>query len=123
MCGGGRMDAIRVDDLRKRYGNTAAVDGVSFSVRAGEVFALLGPNGAGKTTTVEVLEGHRRRASGSVEVLGTDPQRGGRGFRERIGVVLQEAGLDGELMVREALALFAGLYPHPRDVDEVVALV
>ena len=115
--------AISVHGLHVRYGGVEVVDGVSFEVRPGEVFALLGPNGAGKTTTVEVLEGHRRRASGVVDVLGFDPHHGGREFRERIGVVLQEAGLDGELTVRDALSLFAGLYPHPLDVDEVVALV
>lgn len=114
---------ISVEDLHVRYDVTDVVDGISFEVNAGEVVALLGPNGAGKTTTVEVLEGHRRRAGGKVEVLGFDPQRGGRAFRERIGIVLQEAGLDGELMVHEALSLFAGLYPDPRDVDEIVALV
>jgi ABC-2 type transport system ATP-binding protein len=114
---------ISVLGLSVRYAETDVVHDISFDVHRGEVFALLGPNGAGKTTTVEVLEGHRRRRAGSVEVLGFDPYRGGRAFRERIGIVLQEAGLDGELMVREALALFAALYPHPRDIDEVVSLV
>jgi ABC-2 type transport system ATP-binding protein len=114
---------IHVDGLRVRYGETDVVDGVSFDVHAGEVVALLGPNGAGKTTTVEVLEGHRRRSAGSVDVLGFDPQRGRRAFRERIGIVLQEAGLDGDLTVHEALTVFAGLYPHPRDIDEIMAIV
>jgi len=114
---------ISVDDLHVQYDEKYVVDGVSFDVHPGEVVALLGPNGAGKTTTVEVLEGHRRRSGGNVEVLGFDPQHGGRSFRERIGIVLQEAGLEGELTVREALTLFAGLYPNPRDVDELMSLV
>lgn len=73
------MHAITVHDLRKDYGPVHAVDGLSFSVEQGEVFALLGPNGAGKTTAVEILEGHRRRTSGEVDVLGFDPEPGGRG--------------------------------------------
>jgi len=74
-------------------------------VDEGEVFALLGPNGAGKTTTLEILEGHRRRSGGRVSVLGVDPEFGGRALRERIGIVLQSAGMDAELTVREMLAL------------------
>ncbi len=114
---------ITVDGLRVRYDGVDVVDGISFEVLPGEIFGLLGPNGAGKTTTVEVLEGHRRRSEGTVQVLGFDPQHGGRAFRERIGIVLQEAGLDGDLLVHEALSLFAGVYPNPRDVDEVVSMV
>jgi ABC-2 type transport system ATP-binding protein len=119
----GRAHAIEVTDLVKEYGDVRAVDGLTFTVAHGEVFGLLGPNGAGKTTTVEILEGHRGRTSGSVSVLGRDPQDAGRSFRERIGIVLQEAGLDEEFTVRELVALYAGFYPHPRDVDEVVELV
>nr|WP_272929653.1 ATP-binding cassette domain-containing protein [Rhodococcus ruber] len=74
------MDVVTVTDLHKHYGDVRAVDGVSFAVRAGEVFALLGPNGAGKTTLVEILEGHRRRTSGHVDVLGFDPETGGGTF-------------------------------------------
>jgi len=96
---------------------------VSFSVREGEVFALLGPNGAGKSTTVEILEGHRERTAGSVDVLGHDPATGGRAYRERIGVVLQEAGFDEEFRVVELVEMYAGLYPRHRDVDDVIALV
>jgi ABC-2 type transport system ATP-binding protein len=116
-------DVIVVQSLRRDYGPVRAVDGVSFTVAAGEVFALLGPNGAGKSTTVEILEGHRERTSGAVEVLGFDPARGGRPYRERIGVVLQEAGFDEEFRVVELVEMYAGLYPRHRDVDEVVALV
>ena len=117
------MPAISVRDLVKRYGDVAAVDGLSFDVAEGEVFALLGPNGAGKTTTVEVLEGYRDRTSGAVEVLGFDPASGGRAYRERIGIVLQEAGIDDEFSVREVLSLYRTLYPRQRDVDEVIELV
>ncbi len=117
------MAAITVDDLRKHYGEVRAVDGVSFSVDSGEVFALLGPNGAGKTTTVEILEGHRRRTSGHVAVMGFDPQEGGRDYRERIGIVLQEAGFDEDFTVRELVRLHRGLYPRQLPVDDVIELV
>jgi ABC-2 type transport system ATP-binding protein len=117
------MSAIVVRDLRKRYGDHLAVDGLSFTVEEGEVFGLLGPNGAGKTTTVEILEGHRERTGGEVTVLGFDPATGGRAYRERIGIVLQEAGMEEEFTVRELLTLYAGFYPRPRPVGEVIELV
>jgi ABC-2 type transport system ATP-binding protein len=114
--------AIEVEDLHKDYGDHAAVRGISFSVRRGEVFGLLGPNGAGKTTTVEILEGFRERTAGRVSVLGMDPGPRPAALRERIGVVLQAAGLYRHLTVREAVAHWAGMYPRPRDVDETIAL-
>lgn len=114
------MHAITVSDLHKRYGDVRAVDGLSFTVGFGEVFAVVGPNGAGKTTTVEILEGHRRRTSGRVEVLGYDPQTGGRDFRERIGIVLQEAGFDDTFTVAELVRLYRGLYPRRLDADAVI---
>ena len=117
------MSAIHVEDLRKRYGSEEALRGISFEIEEGEVFGLLGPNGAGKTTTVEILEGYRRRDGGSVEVLGFDPQRAERRFRERIGVVLQQSQLFPNLTVHETHVLFAGYYERPRDVDEVIRLV
>ena len=116
------MAAIEVRGLRKVYGDVAAVDGIDLTVEEGEVVALLGPNGAGKTTTVEVLEGYRPRDGGSVTVLGHDPGSGARDFRERIGVVPQEAGFEDSFTPRELLRLHAGYYPHPRPVDEVIAL-
>jgi len=116
------MAAIEVRGLRKVYGDVAAVDGIDLTVEEGEVVALLGPNGAGKTTTVEVLEGYRPRDGGSVTVLGHDPGSGARDFREHIGVVLQEAGFEDSFTPRELLRLHAGYYPHPRPVDEVIAL-
>jgi ABC-2 type transport system ATP-binding protein len=115
--------AISVRGLRKRYGDLEAVRGIDFEVRAGEVFGLLGPNGAGKTTTVEILEGYRSRDAGEVSVLGFDPGRMQRRFRERIGVVLQQSELWPQLTVREVHAIFAGYYERPRPVDEVIALV
>jgi len=117
------MSAIAVKDLHKAYGKTEALRGISFDVAAGEVFGLLGPNGAGKTTTVEILEGYRTRDDGTVEVLGFDPARAERGFRERIGVVLQSSELWSNLTVRETHRIFAGYYERPRDVDETIELV
>ena len=116
------MAAIEVSGLRKVYGDVKAVDGMDLHVEAGEVVALLGPNGAGKTTAVEILEGYRARDGGDVTVLGFDPQTGGREFRERIGVVLQEAGFEENFSPRELIRLHAGYYPHPRPVTEVIEL-
>jgi ABC-2 type transport system ATP-binding protein len=115
--------AIEVRGLHKKYGSIEAVGGIDLRVEVGEVFALLGPNGAGKTTTVEILEGHRARSAGEVRVLGSDPARGERAYRERIGIVLQSTGVEGYLTVREVVELHAGYYPRPRDVDEVIGLV
>ena len=114
---------IAVDGLRKSYGDVVAVRDITFSVQEGEVLAVLGPNGAGKTTTVEILEGYRPRDAGSVSVLGADPWHGAPALRERIGVVLQEAGVDHFLTVSEAVRMHGELYRHPRPVDEVIDLV
>jgi ABC-2 type transport system ATP-binding protein len=115
--------AIVVRGLRKSYGSLDAVRGVDFDIHEGEVFGLLGPNGAGKTTTVEILEGYRKRDGGEVSVLGHDPERPGREFRERIGVVLQQSELYQNITVREMHSMFAGYYERSRDVDEVIELV
>lgn len=115
--------AIEVKGLHKSYGDVEAVRGVDLHVDVGEVFALLGPNGAGKTTTVEVLEGHRRRNSGEVDVLGYDPGKGQRAYKERIGIVLQETGVEPFLTVAEVVELYCGYYPRPRPVDEIIELV
>jgi ABC-2 type transport system ATP-binding protein len=117
------VSTIEVRGLVKTYGDVEAVRGIDLSVEDGEVFALLGPNGAGKTTTVEILEGYRRPTAGEVRVLGRDPKRGGRAIRERVGIVLQSTGVDPFLTVRETVELFAGYYPAPRDVDEVIEVV
>ncbi|MBK5219900.1 MAG: ABC transporter ATP-binding protein [Thermoleophilia bacterium] len=105
------------------YGEVEAVRGIDLEVMPGEIFAFLGPNGAGKTTTVEILEGYRKRSGGEVTVLGEDPQRAGRAWRERIGIVLQSGRLDPYLTVRESLGLYAGYYRAPRPIDEVIGLV
>jgi ABC-2 type transport system ATP-binding protein len=104
-------NAIVVRDLVKRYGDRTAVDGISFEVAPGELFALLGPNGAGKTTTVEILEGFRRPDGGIVRVLGLDPGREGEELRGSIGVMLQEPGLYPLLKPPEIVRLFAAYYP------------
>jgi ABC-2 type transport system ATP-binding protein len=117
------MTTIAVRDLARRYGAVRAVDGISFSVGDSEVFALLGPNGAGKTTTVEILEGHRARDAGTVDVLGFDPATGGSAYRARIGIVLQSAGFEEEFTVRELVRLQAALYPRRHDPDELIGLV
>jgi ABC-2 type transport system ATP-binding protein len=115
--------AIAIRGLRKSYGGVIALDGVDLTVRRGEVLALLGPNGAGKTTLVEILEGHREADAGDVDVLGFDPARRERAFRERIGIVLQDAALERELTVRETIELYAAPYPDPLPADEVAELV
>ena len=114
---------ISIRGLRKSYGELEAVRGIDLEVRRGEVFAFLGPNGAGKTTTVEILEGYRKRSGGEVSVLGEDPERAGRRWRERIGIVLQDCRLDPYLTVRESLELYAGYYTAPRPIEETIELV
>lgn len=115
--------AIQVSNLVKTYDDNTAVAGIDLTVAPGEVFALLGPNGAGKTTTVEILEGHRAPTSGSVEVLGMNPQTDGARFRERIGIVLQTTAIEPELTVTEALDIYGSIYPRRRPAAELIALV
>jgi len=114
---------VSVRGLVKRYGGHEAVAGIDLEVRRGEIFAFLGPNGAGKTTTVEILEGFQQRTAGQVCVLGHDPATAGGAWRDRVGVVLQESEPEPGLSVRECLAMYAGFYRAPRDVDETIALV
>jgi ABC-2 type transport system ATP-binding protein len=115
--------AIEIRGLKKNYGSLQAVRGIDLTVDIGEVFALLGPNGAGKTTTVEILEGHRIRTEGEVSVLGFDPGRNERRFKERIGIVLQETGVERFLTVAEVIELYRSYYPHPLPLDEVIEVV
>ena len=114
--------AIEVEGLSKRYGEYEAVRGIDIAVARGEVFGLLGPNGAGKTTTVEILEGYRTRSGGEVTVLGHDPAVRSLELRRRIGIVLQAGGIYPHITPREALTHWAGFYPHPRNVGEVLEL-
>ncbi|MEA2510215.1 MAG: type transport system ATP-binding protein, partial [Actinomycetota bacterium] len=97
--------------------------GIDLAVSVGEVFALLGPNGAGKTTTVEIMEGYRDRTSGDVSVLGHDPAKGEKDFKQRIGIVLQETGVEPFLTVAEAVELYRGYYPNPRPAAEIIEVV
>ena len=117
------MSVVDVRDLHKQYGIVRAVDGLTFAIEAGEVYALLGENGAGKSTAVEILEGHRTATSGTVDVLGVDPARAGRDFRDRIGIVLQSSGVEAEFTVREVIELYGGCYRNPRSLDDVISLV
>jgi ABC-2 type transport system ATP-binding protein len=114
---------ISARGLVKRYNGLDAVGGIDLDVRRGEIFAFLGPNGAGKTTTVEILAGFREPTHGSVAVLGVDPRRAGRTWRDRVGVVLQESQPEPGLTVRQCLRLYAGYYQAPREIEETIALV
>ena len=115
--------AIEVERLVKHYPSVKAVDDVSFSVAAGEVFALLGPNGAGKTTTTEIIEGLRQPDSGSVRVLGLDSSRQDDAIKQRIGIQLQTTALYQKLTVREIVALFGSFFARALPPDEVIAMV
>jgi ABC-2 type transport system ATP-binding protein len=125
MAGPGRQGeaAIEVRGLTKSYGGVHAVRGIDLTVARGQIFALLGPNGAGKTTTVEILEGYRSRDGGTVQILGYDPGRQRQRLKRQIGIVLQSSGMDSYLTVAETVAMYAGFFPHPRPVDEVIQLV
>ena len=114
---------IEVNDLRVDYGTTTAVDGTSFTVRRGEVFALLGTNGAGKTTTLDVLEGYREATAGAASVFGVDPLRNRDQLAPRIGIMLQDAGFFETLTVRQTVTAWRRFYRGPRSLDEAVGLV
>jgi ABC-2 type transport system ATP-binding protein len=115
--------AIEVRGLTKSYDDVHAVRGIDLTVERGQIFALLGPNGAGKTTTVEILEGYRPRDGGTVKVLGYDPARQRKRLKSQIGIVLQSSGIDRYLTVSETVAMYAGFYPRPRPVGEVIEMV
>ncbi|MEU1844098.1 ABC transporter ATP-binding protein [Micromonospora sediminicola] len=115
------MPVIEVEHLHKRYGDTVAVDDVSFTVEQGEIFGVLGRNGAGKTTTVECVQGLRRADRGTVRVLGLDPVRDRTEVRQRVGAQLQESQLPDKLRVREALDLYRSFYRKRADIDELLA--
>lgn len=107
------MSIVEVNGLRKSYGGTPAVDGVSFAIEEGEIFGILGPNGAGKTTTVECVEGLRVPDAGTVRVAGLDPVTQHREVTQVLGVQLQHSELQPKLTVREALELYSSFYPSP----------
>lgn len=117
--------AIETEDLVKIFGDNRAVDGVDLRIPTGGVYGVLGPNGAGKTTLIEILEGHRGRTSGTVEVLGLDPgnRRDFAELRTRMSVVLQQTMLEPGLSVRDIVRRHASYYPDPLDVDEALAQV
>jgi len=115
--------AVRVEGLVKQYGPRVVLDGVSLSVGHGELVALLGPNGAGKTTTVEIVEGYRRADHGLVRVLGQDPAIGGPQLRARVGLMLQNGGIDPRAEPRETLLQYGRFHRDPRDADELLDTV
>ena len=114
---------ISVKDLRKRYGEIAAVDGVSFDVNRGEIFGMLGPNGAGKTTTIEIVEGMRDADSGSATVNGIDVLKNPKDVKRIIGVQLQSAAFFDHLSVLEIIRLYGELYGRKVDADALVEKV
>jgi ABC-2 type transport system ATP-binding protein len=107
---------IHVSQLVKTFGDVKAVDGVSFDVAAGEIFAFLGPNGAGKTTTIQMLTTLLTPTSGHIEIDGLDPRRAPHDVRRRFGIVFQDPSLDGELTAAENMELHGVLYQVPRRV-------
>jgi len=119
---GDQANAIVVENLRKTYGATKAVDGVTFEVRHGEVFGMLGPNGAGKSTTIEIIEGLRVADGGSVTVLGLRQPHEAQAIKSRIGIQLQTTSLYPRLSVTEILDLFHRFYPN-RETLSTEALI
>lgn len=117
------MPAVLVDSASKQFGSTRAVDGLSFSVPRGTLFALLGPNGAGKTTTISMCEGFVRPDSGSVRVLGQDPWASQGSLRPRMGVMLQAGGAHGSARAGEMLRLVARCAATPHDPAELLDMV
>ncbi|GAB3384662.1 ATP-binding cassette domain-containing protein [Humibacter soli] len=104
---------IVATDLVKKYGDVTAVGGISFEVAPGESFGLLGPNGAGKSTTMRMVGAVSTRTSGSLEILGLDPERYGPEIRSQLGVVPQADNLDEELRVRENLIVYGRYFGLP----------
>jgi len=114
------VPVIEVDGLVKSYGDRVVVDGVSFSMEEGEIFAILGPNGAGKTTTVESIAGLRTPDSGAIRVFGFDPLEDRAQVRSHLGVQLQESRFQDRVKAREVVETFAALYPDPLDVSNLL---
>jgi ABC-2 type transport system ATP-binding protein len=114
------LNPIEVSSLRKNYGDLKAVDGISFTVKQGEVFGLLGPNGAGKTTTIEILEGLREKNDGEAKVLGFDPWKNGYELHKRIGVIPQEFTFFEKITPREAIIYYGDLFQIKVDPDFIL---
>ncbi len=114
------MIPVEVTQLKKHYGDIKAVDGISFTVNPGEVFALLGPNGAGKTTAIEILEGLRKRDGGEAKVLGLDPWHNGYEVHKRIGVIPQQFTFFEETKPKEAIKYYATLFGVSVDADAIL---
>ena len=114
------MLPIEVSSLKKYYGDLKAVDGISFTVKQGEVFGLLGPNGAGKTTTIEIMEGLRERNGGDVKILGLDPWKNGYELHKKIGVIPQEFTFFEKTSPREAINYYANLFNVKVNADEIL---
>lgn len=117
------MPAVVVDQLVVRYGDTLAVDQLSFTAEFGAVTVVLGPNGAGKTSTIECLEGYRTPSAGTVRIDGLDPIADHAEVSKRVGVMLQNGGVYTAIRPPEVLALFQSYYENPRDPDELLAMV
>ena len=114
------MLPIEVSNLQKNYGSLKAVDGISFTVKQGEVFGLLGPNGAGKTTSIEIMEGLRERDGGDVKILGFDPWKNGYEVHKKIGVIPQDFTFFEKTTPREAINYYAKLFNIKVNVDEIL---
>jgi ABC-2 type transport system ATP-binding protein len=115
--------AIEVSNLKKVYGNLVAVDGISFNVKKGEVFAFLGPNGAGKTTTVEMIESIRVPTAGTIKLLGKDIETSFNEVKEKIGILPQEFHSYERLTVKETLTYFSKLYEKRADIDQIISMM
>ena len=113
------MNPIEVSFLKKYYGDIKAVDGITFSVNPGEVFALLGPNGAGKTTAIEIMEGLRKRDEGDVKVLGLDPWKEGHKLHKKIGVIPQDFTFFEKATPREAIIYYSDLFCVKTNLDQL----
>ena len=120
---GNHESIIEVDGLYKNYGSIRAVDGVSFTVKSGEVFGILGPNGAGKTTTLEILEGMRLPDNGTARINGMDTRNNPRAIKSVIGIQLQSSSFFDNLSLREILDVFASLYHRRVDALALLRLV
>jgi len=110
---------MQVVDLKKSYGNVAAVAGVSFEIPEGSCFGLLGPNGAGKTTTIEIMEGILKPDGGRVLFQGRPIDQH---FKEKVGIQFQSTSLPEFITVRETIDLFSAFYPSPRSISEIIKL-